>query len=336
MTKHLMRPLGRDSYPTGAEQYAPEITAAWLKAFPESKPKDRDKEDWVENAVFIEAFERLGLDYALLDAHKGNVWISSAADTLPSGTGPDAFFHTGISGRDHIEGVSYRLPLQSPSAIRSVTEYATDKVFLDRAGRPMILTRPTSADLNDAVRQIVPEGGGIFIKTVKKGATYRFDIVAGRDPWEQMAEQDENFIWSYMQYEGMEVPFFNVQGLIEPTYEYRMFMVGDRPVTGAGCVEAFTPLDNWDVFDPKMEPVRNRTGVITANDVLDAYREFAAEFGKAFAAKHGKSLTYSLDLCIDKHTGKVVPIELNPPMNLGRYASDIDAWVLAVDALLQQ
>lgn len=336
MAKHLMRPLGRESHPDGAETYAPDILAAWLRAFPNSKAKDRDKEDWVENACFIESLERLGLDYALLDAHEGNVWISSTADTLPSGNGPAAFFHTGIGGKDHLEGVSYALPLQTPKAIRAVTEYATDEVFLARAGRPMLLARPTSSALNDAVRQIVPEGGQVFIKTVKKGATYRFDIEAGRDPWEQMAEQNENFIWSYMQYEGMDVPFFNVQGLIEPTYEYRMFMVGDRPVTGAGCVEAFTPLDNWDVFDPKMEPVRNKTGVITAHDVLDSYRDFADEFGRAFAERHGKALTYSLDLCLDRNTGKVIPIELNPPMNLGRYASDVDAWILAVDMLMSQ
>mgnify|MGYP001487452918 CR=1 FL=1 len=56
---------------------------------------------------------------------------------------------------------------------------------------------------------------------------------------------------------------------------------------------------------PKMEPVRNRTGVVTARDVLDAYREFAEAFGKEFAAENGRALAYSLDLCIDRNTGTI-------------------------------
>ena len=335
MAKHLMRPLGRDSHPIGAEQYAPEITAAWLRAFPDSKPKERDKEDWVENACFLEAFTRLGVDHEIMATHAA-VWISASADTLVSGEGEAAFFHSGIRGSDHTTGIEQSLPLQGMKALDAIGKHATSETFRKYAGRPMELVRPNGQAVSEAIRRIVPGSGEIFIKTIKKEMAQRYSIEAGRDAWDQICKQDEGIMWSTIQYEGNTTPFFSVQGVIEPTYEYRMFMVGDRPVTGAGCVEAFTPLDNWDVFDPKMEPVRNRTGVITARDVLDTYLDFANQFGREFAAENGKALAYSLDLCLDKNTSKVVPIELNPPMNLGRYASDVDAWVIAVDQLLDE
>ena len=138
MAKHLMRPLGRDSHPIGAETYAPAIVAAWLEAFPDSTPKERDKEDWVENACFLEAFARLGLDYTVM-GDNGVTWISSASDTLVSGNGETAFFHTGIRGSDHTTGVDYSLPLQSSSALDAIAKHAASPTFRRYAG---LLVRP--------------------------------------------------------------------------------------------------------------------------------------------------------------------------------------------------
>lgn len=334
MAKHLMRPLGRDSHPIGAETYAPAIVAAWLEAFPDSTPKERDKEDWVENACFLEAFARLGLDYTVM-GDNGVTWISSASDTLVSGNGETAFFHTGIRGSDHTTGVDYSLPLQSSSALDAIAKHAASPTFRRYAGRQMELVRPDGTAVSEAIRHIVPEEGEIFIKTIKKEMASRFQIKSGKDAWRQICDQDEGVMWSTIQHEGNSTPFFSVQGIIKPTFEYRMFMVGDAPVTGAGCVEAFTPLDNRNIFDDQMEKVRNQSEVESCHDIAENYYRFAQQFGREFSAENGKMLTYSLDLCVDENTGNIVPIELNPPMNLGRYASDIDAWVLAVDALLQ-
>lgn len=333
MAKHLMRPLRRESHPIGAEQYAPAITAAWLAAFPDSRPEERDKEDWVENACFLEAFTRLGLEHEIMEK-AGNVRVSSSSDLLIEGDGEAAFFHMGISGSDHATGIQHSLPLQKPSRTEPISRYARSQAFISTAGRKLAFAAPDGESIDEAVREIVPGDGEIFIKTLKKEMARRFDIKAGSSPWHQMCDHDPDLPWTIMQFEGSGVPYFLVQGVIEPQYEYRMFMVGDRPVTGAGCVEAFTPLDNQAVFDAKMEPVRNRTEVVTMPGVVDAYLAFAEKFGREFAQENGKDLAYSLDLCIDRRTGSVVPIELNPPMNLGRYASDVDAWVLAIDALM--
>ena len=333
MAKHLMRPLDRTSYPAGAEDYAPHILGAWLRAFPDSEAKDRDKEDWVENACFIEAFEKLGVEYKILDT-AAKVWISSVGDSMPDSTGERAFFHSGIMGHDHAHGVDFDLAFQKSNALKIIGEHATSPVFQKAAGRSMELVKPCSQAVDEAIRKIIPEAGEVFIKTIKKETAGRYKIEAGTSPWRQICEQDENLIWSIIQYEGLETPYFSIQEVIEPTYEYRMFMVGDKPVTGAGCVEAFTPLDNEDVFDPKMEERRNRSKVEHRGDLVDRYLAFALDYGKAFAAENGTELVYSLDLCVDAKTGKVVAIELNPPFNLGRYASQIEPWVLAIDAQL--
>src|SRR3546814_13889829 len=70
----------------------------------------------------------------------------------------------------------------------------------------------------------------------------------------------------------------------------------DLPVTGAGCIEAFTPLDNiGDPFDDRMETIRNRSEAIADPDTAQRYRDFATAYAKDWAAEHGDHMMYSLD-----------------------------------------
>src|SRR3546814_8877218 len=112
-----------------------------------------------------------------------------------------------------------------------------------------------------------------------------------------------------------------------------MIVVGDRPVTGAGCIEAFAPLDNiGDPFDDRMETIRNRSEAIADPDTAQRYRDFATAYAKDWAAEHGDHMMYSLDLAVDARTGEVVAIEMNPMLNLGLYATSADAIVAAVQS----
>jgi len=330
-----MRPLNRNTYPIGAEEYAPEILKAWLEAFPDSKPEARDKEDWIENAIFLEVFNRLGVAYEILEPAT-SAMVSAVNDGIRDNGGKTAFFHAGISSSDRIKGIDYALPMQDADCIKTIMEHLSSKTFQQHAGRTMVLATTNGADISAAVRKIVPESGEIFLKTIKKEYARKFTIEAEIDPWKQICEQDENLPWMIMHYDGMEAPYFSVQGVIAPTYEYRMFMVSNTPVSGAGCVEQYTPVDNELLFDPKMEMIRNESEIEADRDIVDKYIAFANQFGKDFAAEHGEELAYSLDLCIDANTGNVVPIELNPPFNLGRYASRVDVWVKAIDLMMNQ
>src|SRR3546814_20494319 len=100
-----------------------------------------------------------------------------------------------------------------------------------------------------------------------------------------------------------------------------MIVVGDRPVTGAGCIEAFTPLDNiGDPFDDRMETIRNRSEAIADPDTAQRYRDFATAYAKDWAADHGDHMMYNLDLAVAPRHGEVVAHELNPNTNHGFYA----------------
>ena len=331
---HLFRPNDRSTVPAGSEKYAPAMHAAWMRAFPDAQPEERDKEDWVENACFLESFERLGVSYDILDPAPGGS-ISSMADFALEGEGSPAFFHTGVSPRDQITKHSFTFPLQGTKLIELAAQYTNSETFRNVSGREMIMCRLDRGDIDAAIRTIAPEGGQLFIKTVRKQNAFilDYDAASERSPSSQLYKACEDIMWDTVRFEGSDQPYLIIQGVIAPTYEYRMFMVDGVPVTGAGCVEEFTPLDNWETFDPKMEVVRNQSGVTSNRNLLDDYLSFAREFGAQYAKENGTGLVYSLDLCIDRRSGKIRPIEINPPANLGRYASNTDAWILAIDQL---
>ena len=104
-------------------------------------------------------------------------------------------------------------------------------------------------------------------------------------------------------------------------YEYRFFVVNGEVVTGAGCVEEFTPLNNRAQFDDRMRQVRSEGGPVTSQpEILERYLSFAKQAASEFSAE-GLLNTYSLDLATGSD-GQTLIIELNGLPNSGLYASD--------------
>src|SRR3546814_9910538 len=83
----------------------------------------------------------------------------------------------------------------------------------------------------------------VFIKTRFKQSAKVFKLPDEPVGLWRSISRDEDFEWFLVTYEGFKDCLF-IGEVYEPTKEYRMIVVGDRPVTGAGCIEAFTPLDN--------------------------------------------------------------------------------------------
>ena len=81
-----------------------------------------------------------------------------------------------------------------------------------------------------------------------------------------------------------------------------------------------------------MEVVRNDGEIIRDPDLAARYLDFARDYAAAWTAEHGAECGYSLDLSVDAETGAIVPIEMNPLLNLGLYANDADR---IVDAMLR-
>jgi hypothetical protein len=125
---------------------------------------------------------------------------------------------------------------------------------------------------------------------------------------------------------------FLVQEHIPMIDEYRFFMAGNQPASGAGCIEHFTPLDSrGTAFDGRVEGKRNSGGVRDDLDVVNRLRDFAAAAG-ALLHEQAPDLgaAWVMDLAINQATDEVVLIELNPARNAGLYASSPSAWMGAV------
>jgi len=125
---------------------------------------------------------------------------------------------------------------------------------------------------------------------------------------------------------------FLVQEYIPMVDEYRFFMAGDSPASGAGCIEHFTPLDALSSdFDERVEGKRGSGNVRRDADVVDRLLDFATAAGKElYRQAPALGAAWVMDLATNQETGEVVLIELNPARNAGLYASNPLAWMRAV------
>lgn len=344
---YAYRPLDPTGHPAGIADRAPDVLATWLTRFPESQPRDRDEEDWIENAILLHEADRIDLKLEILPPADA-IHISGGGWSCPvAQPGSPVGAMIGYwANHDFTHGLPVDMdPVGSDeNAVRIAGGYATSPVFLRHAGRT-VTTATGDVEGEDgieaALRRVVDatSNGGLFIKTVQKGwsGAFQVDPRSGTSLWRQLCDADDadeergyGLSWIPVQHEGSTTPILLVQGRIRPTYEYRMFVVDGRPVTGAGCIEAFTPAENDEVFDPQVERIRSDGVVITDHGLRDRYLAFAEAFAHEFGDEHGQGLDYSLDLCVDAATNEIRVIEINPPLNLGRYASDVGAWLRAV------
>lgn len=119
---------------------------------------------------------------------------------------------------------------------------------------------------------------------------------------------------------------FLVQEDVEMMYEYRIFMVEGVPVTGAGCIPEYTPLDNLgDDFDPSLRKHRSQSNPIEPLPAfVDVYRTFAEQVSHEFADEIPQLRNYVLDVALipDKDLGFTpIIVELNGSLNSGLYAT---------------
>lgn len=126
------------------------------------------------------------------------------------------------------------------------------------------------------------------------------------------------------QLDGMEYalcdrgPCLIVQEHVDMQYEYRMFVIGGAPITGAGCIEQFTPEDNVDIFDDAVRPFRTADcPAENRPDIVRQYLEFASQVIPECPVS-----TFVLDVAMVD--GRPVVVEFNPLHfgQIGLYASN--------------
>jgi hypothetical protein len=343
---YLYRPLKPESFPENIEQRAPEILASWRAQFPDSVPAARDEEDWIENAVILHEAAKAGIEIQIIQNTR-HVHISSmGGGWMTPKENPDA--PNGVMlgmwmNEDFLMGLPVKINSigSDKRSVEAAGKYYLSDTFLKYAGRKIEVSAGNDENLESAIRSVIKPGDTkVFMKTIAKGWARVFEFKAdSANIWKAIVKKDTELgdngedsyglSWIPVEYEENERAAFMLQEAMSPTFEYRMFIVNGVPVTGAGCVEKFTPAENIEVFDAQMEEFRSKSDVVVNTALRDAYLEYAKAFCADFAAEHGEGLDYSLDLCVNADTGKITVVELNPPLNLGRYASDVGSWLAA-------
>lgn len=122
---------------------------------------------------------------------------------------------------------------------------------------------------------------------------------------------------------------FLVQQEIPMRYEYRLFVVDGRPVTGAGCVDRHTPLDCRAAFDTAVERERGDGSVVQEPDIVATLVKFGATVASEVGVELPRLSEYALDVALGPDDQPLV-VELNGLRNSGLYASDPSLVIAAL------
>lgn len=130
---------------------------------------------------------------------------------------------------------------------------------------------------------------------------------------------------------------------IDMACEYRTFidLAEGQVLTGAGCIEYFTPQDNTgELFDTRVETVRGNRIVHRApqlvDRILDTARQVARELQVTYhTVKDDPAVerTLCVDFAVNASNNQVVVVEYNQMSSSGLYATDPSAAlrITAVD-----
>lgn len=321
----LHRMLTPGTHPAQAGERCPEVLATWLRHSPGSRPVDRDWEDWSENAHFLHALDLDGPVTLVAESRFEGFMDGDCTPLIAARPGAEDAVMWGGFRKDDSGAfpVDANLHWNHAENTRTIQSYASSDVFLRHAGRRV---RVLDYDMDAIVAELrAMHDAGIresFYKTRDKMLAERFTM--GEDPSTLMDDMDPtgDFRYHFMMREGDRRGLVMQEGFL-PTREYRIVVVGDRPVTGAGCIEAMTPADcRGDVFDTRIEIVRG-SGIVEEDPALvERFVRFAEIYASEWATGNGREMAYGLDLCVDARNGDVVPVEMNPFMGLGLYAND--------------
>lgn len=205
-----------------------------------------------------------------------------------------------------------------PGPEQRATPYWEWEAFQAHARRSVTLCDLESA--GERTAEIHAAGKDAFAKS-----TYKF--------WSGVIRQGKTFSRSIgeLAFSFMDrAPCLLVQEKVEIRFEYRIFVVDGRPVTGAGAIMEHTPNDNEDTFDPK---VREHIG----GDDVTADPELAARY-VAFAERVAPLMPYgTFDMDVALIDGEIGIVEVNPLDfgQVGLFACDADALALAIATSLK-
>ena len=296
--------------------------AAWGRYVGEAVPGDGDPEDWREQAARLEAATRI-----LPDPHV------RVAGRPYEGPDPMTLAHYGVVMlRPYMDQLSLPpsnadrydlMPALRPHLGRDARSVACDGDMIDAAARGMLDRHPGSG----VVAKFMLREKHLPLAFIDPDGTFMQTDEYGGKP--------ERIPFAAWRWAGYDLALFEgepdavlVQQKARMRYEYRMQVIGGKPVCGAGCIERFTPADNrGNRYDPRMEETRNSGRIESHPDIARLYEQYAHE--TAHAIRGEIEGPYVMDLYLDD-AGQPHVIELNPQSNSGLYALDMDALLTAI------
>lgn len=330
------------------EQILAELDQAGFE--PELEP-GADIEDFWEDAIRItstvRAAQDAGLDWLRADSVRPDPWQPWTTAELARRLGPILTIEAGHHRADTLLDHPF---MQDPGLAGRTfhTTGYTDPHELEAAPAELLMPgiaqyltgTPWEHDCVTRLRLMFWQGhsAAVVKHTDRKIGVAKIEL---SDDIETLTDQlSDAFGWTLVRISGMPGQF-QVSTWLDMRYEYRLFIVEGRVVTGAGCIEEFTPLDHdpdeW-LLDPWVREVRgNGVSGPDGADTAPEHRPGLAAWYGHYGAQLAEQLpqgqrTVVLDLaCVTGREHPVV-VELNDLPNAGLYACDADRLARALVA----
>lgn len=224
-------------------------------------------------------------------------------------------------------------PVFNPRPNPVSEQYVVDPTFRAWAGRHIEVINPIAdeddyqAKVTESVMRLTGQGTDVIVKTI--GPKAPLLRISADESQEHRRNALSNWLFDNTVHGLLPVM---VSEQIDMTCEYRTFidLAEGELLTGAGCVEYFTPQDNTgELFDNRLETVRGSRVVHRApqlvNRILDTAQQVARELQVAYhTVKDDPAVerTLCVDFAVNASNNQVVVVEYNQMSSSGLYATD--------------
>lgn len=320
----LHRPLSHDHYPARVGAKVAGIVSCFKAMFPQATPGIVSLTNWLENTAMMVALreeaERKAIPFHVLDAveqptNDGGAELGNFTPRRQA-VAPDTVMWGYFHENDHDAfPVAANLLWNSREMVGLISRWAETGIFESMAGQTFEVLTPSSQSVRQAMQRFQKAGHHYAsLKCSKIGWVHFLDLS------QDIPQDVELQIAGAAEKDAMLL----LQIMLDPLYEYRMFIVGGEVVTGAACLDGFTPLDHIPAnpFDFRMEKYRGEgSSPVEMRELTAGYLDFAKEFAARWASQVSSETSYALDMCWDDQTKMIVPMDLLPLANSGLYAS---------------
>lgn len=297
----------------------------WERFIGEIVPGDGDYEYFVEEAFRLHsAVTSFGPESIWLSHFHGDKAGQAQNLVTKEWRDVESLISSGVSRYGAVPGNSH-----SPWNNNGVDDYCVLETFKKNSGRITGIggfndNSDDSSSMENTLKLIKESGAP---KALLKRRHAKLPLLSvNLEDWQSedsvMSALDPDSGWGLINDEGIKDAYL-VQEVIPMTYEYRFFVINGKLVTGAGCVEEFTPLDNTgEDFDARMREHRSYecpSPVEVRPDLLAQLFGFAKKVVAEVSVERPDFDRYVLDVALGKNNEPVI-VEFNSESNAGFFA----------------